>query len=310
MYHRLYWTTILLVIWHLSTQPDTVNGILRTFDSQSDAAAATASAAQTPDTEPQPVVKDPDKMMKESQTKIQRAVSSEHMYQQSSIACEAFVVGDPEKPNVIYSPGYPNNYPNNTDCVRVLEAEVGKVLRLDFRDSFNMEPSDDCKFDFLEIRDGEHGFSNKLGQYCGHEFPPIITSTDRFLWLHFKSDDNIEYSGFTAVYESIDSPSNTMSRVQECDIKYSGHEGIVNRTDVESFAIMSRRFGVALDCMWTITVNPGWQIQLTFEKFKLERPNDCDSNFLDIFDERTDIPSRKKNFCGSVAGELITFFLL
>lgn len=44
------------------------------------------------------------------------------------------------------------------------------------------------------------------------------------------------------------------------------------------------------------------QIQLTFaENFKLQRPNECDANFVDIFKERTDIPSRLKNFCGSIA---------
>lgn len=43
------------------------------------------------------------------------------------------------------------------------------------------------------------------------------------------------------------------------------------------------------------------QIQLNFDSFQLERPYDCDSNFIDIFSDKTDIPSRDKNFCGSVA---------
>lgn len=44
-----------------------------------------------------------------------------------------------------------------------------------------------------------------------------------------------------------------------------------------------------------------FQIQLSFPEFKLEKPNDCDSNFVDVFSDRTDLPSRQKNFCGSVA---------
>lgn len=43
------------------------------------------------------------------------------------------------------------------------------------------------------------------------------------------------------------------------------------------------------------------QIMLQFLKFKLEKPNDCDSNFVDVFPDRTDLPSRLKNFCGSIA---------
>lgn len=43
------------------------------------------------------------------------------------------------------------------------------------------------------------------------------------------------------------------------------------------------------------------QIQLSFPVFKLDKPNDCDSNFVDIFSDRTDLPSRQKNYCGSIA---------
>lgn len=58
-----------------------------------------------------------------------------------------------------------------------------------------------------QIRDGGHGFSTLLGQYCGTEFPPVITSRERFLWLRFHSDENIEYQGFVIVYEFIPRPT-------------------------------------------------------------------------------------------------------
>lgn len=88
-----------------------------------------------------------------------------------------------------------------------ITAPKGYLLRLDFRDCFDLEPSDDCRFDYLEVRDGAHGYCRLLGQFCGREFPPMITSTDRFLWLRFHSDDNIEYAGFKAVYEFIPRPT-------------------------------------------------------------------------------------------------------
>lgn len=59
----------------------------------------------------------------------------------------------------------------------------------------------------LQIRDGGHGFSPLVGQFCGTEFPPMITSKDSSLWLRFHSDENIEYSGFVAVYEYIPRPT-------------------------------------------------------------------------------------------------------
>jgi len=59
----------------------------------------------------------------------------------------------------------------------------------------------------LKIRDGAHGFSTLLGQFCGTKFPPMLTSRERHLWLHFHSDENIEYRGFVAIYEYIPRPT-------------------------------------------------------------------------------------------------------
>lgn len=50
------------------------------------------------------------------------------------------------------------------------------------------------------------------------------------------------------------------------------------------------------------------QIQLAFpdsNHFKLQRPNECEANFLDVFEEKTDLRSRLKNFCGSIADTVI-----
>lgn len=48
-----------------------------------------------------------------------------------------------------------------------------------------------------------------------------------------------------------------------------------------------------------------FQIQLTFQDFKLQRPNECEANFVDIFREHTDIPSRERIFCGSIADTVV-----
>lgn len=34
------------------------------------------------------------------------------------------------------------------------------------------------------------------------------------------------------------------------------------------------------------------QIQIAFFQFSLTHPNDCETNFVDVFGERTDIPTR------------------
>jgi hypothetical protein len=43
------------------------------------------------------------------------------------------------------------------------------------------------------------------------------------------------------------------------------------------------------------------QIQLVFTTFVLNKPNDCVNNFVDIFSPNTEIESRVKMFCSSIA---------
>ncbi|XP_076629603.1 neuropilin and tolloid-like [Colletes latitarsis] len=221
--------------------------------------------------------------------------------------CDKFSVGDEAKQE-FYSPNYPDNYPNLTECVKVLEADKDMLLKLDFRDEFKLEESADCRYDFLEVRDGQHGYSNLLGNFCGTNFPPEITSKTRYLWLRFHSDDSIEGKGFKAVWSMIPRPTypGVPPEPEPCVIHVGGMEAIINSDDVQDRKKLSEKEGIPLDCMWNITVKDGWKIQLTFsDPFKLQRPNECDANFVDIFKERTDMSSREKNFCGSIADTVL-----
>ncbi|XP_037932467.1 neuropilin and tolloid-like protein 2 [Teleopsis dalmanni] len=158
----------------------------------------------------------------------------------------------------------------------------------------------------MHIRDGQYGFSNLIGKYCGTDFPDEITSKERYLWLHFHSDESIEYSGFTAVYEFIDRNREAPITDLNCTIDKDGYEGFINSTDVPTgIKETVTKNKIALDCIWRIQVQDKWKIQVKFLQFRLNKPNDCNVNFLDIFPEQTVMPLRVKNFCGS-AGEGIT----
>uniref|UniRef100_A0A1B0G3P9 CUB domain-containing protein n=1 Tax=Glossina morsitans morsitans TaxID=37546 RepID=A0A1B0G3P9_GLOMM len=227
--------------------------------------------------------------------------------------CRMFVEGDPAK-NEFYSPEFPNNYTKNINCTRVIVAKYQNtvfgfiiqstvVYQLHQRFAVGRDETSLLK---VEIRDGQYGFSNLIGKYCGRTFPPEITSKERYLWLHFHSDESIEYQGFTAVYEFIDRNRDAPSTDLNCTIEKDGFEGFINSTDVpQEIRETVIRNKIPLDCMWRIQVQDKWKIQVTFLNFKLSKPNDCEVNFLDIFPEQTVMPMRVKNFCGS-AGEGIT----
>lgn len=59
-----------------------------------------------------------------------------------------------------------------------------------------------------QVRDGKYGFSDTLGRFCGNQFPSIISSSDKYLWLYFHSDESIEYIGFEGVYNFTARPPN------------------------------------------------------------------------------------------------------
>ncbi|RWS15144.1 uncharacterized protein B4U79_15712 [Dinothrombium tinctorium] len=81
-------------------------------------------------------------------------------------------------------------------------APPGKRIKLEFRDHFILEESsNNCEYDVLEIRDGRYGYDKVLARLCGQNFPHEYYSSDRYMWLSFKSDESIEYTGFRAVYK-------------------------------------------------------------------------------------------------------------
>ncbi|PNF24071.1 hypothetical protein B7P43_G08100 [Cryptotermes secundus] len=146
---------------------------------------------------------------------------------------------------------------------RLSLAEPGHILKLDFRNTFDVEYSNNCTYDYLEVRDGGHGYDRLIGQFCGNIFPDIIGSTSRYLWLRFKSDDTIEGAGFTAVYESI-LPSNGESHVEmpACQIFLYGYQGWVNSSLINtSYLEKTNQLAKPIDCMWIINVTVGWKVE-------------------------------------------------
>lgn len=95
------------------------------------------------------------------------------------------------------TPYYPNSYPVNFECVWQIDATPGNSISLTI-ESFDMEESDGCNNDYLEIReDSERG--PLIGVYCGKKVPPVVHSKGS-IWIKFKSNDDVVGEGFMASY--------------------------------------------------------------------------------------------------------------
>ena len=73
--------------------------------------------------------------------------------------------------------------------------------------SFDIEPSHECVYDYVEIRDGISSVSPIIGRYCGgrsNKPPRLIESSGPDIHVTFRSDISATFDGFYAEYASSD----------------------------------------------------------------------------------------------------------
>ncbi|XP_064414582.1 neuropilin and tolloid-like protein 2 [Latimeria chalumnae] len=206
------------------------------------------------------------------------------------------------------SPNFPTSYPPNKECVYILEASPRQRIELTFDEPYYIEPSFECRFDHIEVRDGPFGFSPLINRYCGLKSPTLIRSTGRFMWIKFSSDEELEGLGFRAKYSFIPDPDFTylggiLSPIPDCQFELSGADGIVRSTQVEQEEKIKP--GEALDCIWTIKATTKAKIYLRFLDYQMEHSNECKRNFVAVYDGSSAIENLKAKFCSTVANDVM-----
>ena len=95
------------------------------------------------------------------------------------------------------SPGSPSCYPNNQDCVWLIEAPYNYVYLYVYK--FNLEyGGSSCSNDYLEIRDGNSPSSPLITKSCGSLYYLRIYTSSKFLFLRFHSNGYTRMPGFQA----------------------------------------------------------------------------------------------------------------
>ena len=85
---------------------------------------------------------------------------------------------------VLTSPLYPNNYPDNADCVYTISLSKENYIVLNFQSmDIHNEDYSYCSSDYLEIRDVSSDGSSFLDRLCGREIPDPIKSKHSQLWM-------------------------------------------------------------------------------------------------------------------------------
>ncbi|KAL9973602.1 hypothetical protein ACROYT_G020078 [Oculina patagonica] len=114
----------------------------------------------------------------------------------------------------LQSPQEPGYYPPGSSCDWLITVPDGNIIKLSF-DRFYLEPTfgSTCTADYVEVFDGRNSNSKSKGRFCGDIIPGDIHSSNRYMWVRFRSDTKFDFNGFKATYtaEAQDKLSSTSS---------------------------------------------------------------------------------------------------
>lgn len=95
-------------------------------------------------------------------------------------------------------------YVHNQRCAWIIQTDVGQVLNVTFA-KFNVEPSSECRHDWLQIHDGPSSSAYMIGRFCGAALPKggnfVTTHNSMYLW--FRSDNSTAHDGFELEWNTI-----------------------------------------------------------------------------------------------------------
>ncbi len=66
--------------------------------------------------------------------------------------------------------------------------------------SFSLEASSTCRYDYVAVYDGENTLAPLMGKFCGSELPPNLRSSSKHLFLQFATDSSVAAEGWRATY--------------------------------------------------------------------------------------------------------------
>uniref|UniRef100_A0A8C0FEB1 Cubilin n=1 Tax=Bubo bubo TaxID=30461 RepID=A0A8C0FEB1_BUBBB len=198
-------------------------------------------------------------------------------------ACGSFIESD-SVGAAISSPLYPAKYPNNQNCIWIIQAqEPFNHVTLSFTD-FDIEYNgQNCTTDFVEILDGNNYKAPLRGRYCGATMPHPVTSFGNALVVNFISNNSITARGFRATYAASSS---------SCGGTFHMDRGAFNSPGYPE------PYPLNTECVWTILSSPGNRLQLSFTAFQVEDSSGCTKDYLEIR-EGNDTGTLAGRFCGN-----------
>ncbi|XP_051871643.1 neuropilin-1a isoform X1 [Pristis pectinata] len=201
-------------------------------------------------------------------------------------------------PGYLNSPGYPNSYYPRESCAWVIQApEPYQRIMINFNPHFDLEDRD-CKYDYVEVRDGGNEKAALLGKFCGKIAPSPQISTGPLLFVKFVSDYETHGAGFSIRYE-------VFKTGPECSKNFTEQSAEIKSPGFPD------KYPNNLECTYMIFAPAMAEILLEFESFDLEPDSNpregmlCRFDRLEIWDGFPGVGLHIGRYCGQVAPERI-----
>lgn len=167
---------------------------------------------------------------------------------------------------VLKSPGYPQKYTRNTECVWTIELEPSYHLNFTFIGRFDIEMHSSCLRDYLLIEEWINDDWVTINRFCGLVIPKEIKTQSHKARVTFRSNDNIEGDGFQLNYR------------RACGSLFTEREGLITSPGYPT------NYANLLNCEFLIQTNPTDFVVLDFEDdFNLEKSTNCIYDSLVIY---------------------------
>lgn len=212
------------------------------------------------------------------------------------------------KSGIIQSPNYPLEYLPLSSCQWLVQAEKNHKILLTFN-KFDLEISERCSNDYLEIRDGPDETSKLIGKFCGAIKPKNLQSSSNSLYIKFVSDNQFGKTGFNITYDDDldECEQNLNDCEQTCINQVNGYRcdcqdgyslgkdgktcinkcsGVItidsNKSNILTSPFYPNDYQNFMDCRWELTAPANHDIFFNFTDFDLEDSHDCYNDVLTI----------------------------
>ncbi|GFS04728.1 cubilin [Elysia marginata] len=191
------------------------------------------------------------------------------------------------------SPNYPHLYAHKRVCTWDITVAVGRKIKLTFNDNFYLDEfeNDNCKHDFVEVRNGLYQESPTLGKFCGQKRPDPVWSSGNTMRVKFLTDHKMSSTGFKASY--------TSDEEAVCGGRLTKGPGSVISPGFSG----NQSYSNNLQCVWQIQnkVAQNSSIRLEFKHFDVQYDLGCHKDYVQIR-EGVDYNGRLiGKFCGNSA---------